>query len=140
MGTRADFYVGRGENAEWLGSIAMDGYPDGNPCDIIKAETEAGYRKLVAELSESCRHFTKPEQGWPWPWDDGKLTDYSYAFDEGHVWGTSFGYGWWDARAEEPDGEEMPVVKTVVFPNMAERQNVVFGDRSGLMILTGPKI
>jgi hypothetical protein len=29
MGTRADFYVGRGPNAEWIGSIAFDGYPDG---------------------------------------------------------------------------------------------------------------
>jgi hypothetical protein len=29
MGTRADFYVGRGETAEYLGSIAWDGYPDG---------------------------------------------------------------------------------------------------------------
>lgn len=27
MGTRADFYIGRGENAEWLGSIAWDGDP-----------------------------------------------------------------------------------------------------------------
>lgn len=29
MGTRADFYVGKGPNAEWLGSTAMDGYPEG---------------------------------------------------------------------------------------------------------------
>lgn len=28
MGTRADFYVGTGANAEWLGSIAYDGHPD----------------------------------------------------------------------------------------------------------------
>lgn len=29
MGTRADFYVGRGKDAEWIGSVAFDGYPDG---------------------------------------------------------------------------------------------------------------
>lgn len=29
MGTRADFYVGRGPDAEWIGSTAWDGYPDG---------------------------------------------------------------------------------------------------------------
>lgn len=29
MGTIADFYVGRGPKAEWIGSIAWDGYPDG---------------------------------------------------------------------------------------------------------------
>jgi hypothetical protein len=28
MSSRADFYVGRGEDAIWLGSIALDGYPD----------------------------------------------------------------------------------------------------------------
>jgi len=26
MGTRADFYVGMGKDAEWLGSVAWDGY------------------------------------------------------------------------------------------------------------------
>lgn len=29
MSTRADFYVGRGAEAEWIGSISWDGYPDG---------------------------------------------------------------------------------------------------------------
>jgi hypothetical protein len=29
MGTRADFYIGRGTEAEWLGSVAWDGYPGG---------------------------------------------------------------------------------------------------------------
>ena len=29
MGTRADFYIGKGTDAEWLGSIAWNGYPDG---------------------------------------------------------------------------------------------------------------
>ena len=27
MDERADFYVGRGEDAEWLGSITWNGYP-----------------------------------------------------------------------------------------------------------------
>lgn len=29
MGTRADFYVGRGENAKWIGSITRGGYIEG---------------------------------------------------------------------------------------------------------------
>ncbi len=29
MGTRADFYTGRGQTAQWLGSIAWGGYPVG---------------------------------------------------------------------------------------------------------------
>ena len=26
MGSRADFYIGEGTEAEWLGSVAWDGY------------------------------------------------------------------------------------------------------------------
>ena len=37
MGTRADFYIGRGATAEWIGSIAWDGYPDGIPAPILEA-------------------------------------------------------------------------------------------------------
>jgi hypothetical protein len=29
MGTRSDFYVGKGKDAEWIGSIAWDGYRSG---------------------------------------------------------------------------------------------------------------
>ena len=29
MGTRADLYIGRGTDAEWIGSVAWDGYPSG---------------------------------------------------------------------------------------------------------------
>ena len=40
MGTRADFYVGKGKDSEWLGSIAWDWYPDGIPDNILDAESE----------------------------------------------------------------------------------------------------
>ena len=41
MGTRADFYVGRGEKAEWVGSIAMDGVP------VLLASGEEGQAPIV---------------------------------------------------------------------------------------------
>jgi len=54
MGTRADFYVGRGEQAEWLGSIAWDGYPSGNPAPVTAMTSEAAYREKVEAVLSEC--------------------------------------------------------------------------------------
>lgn len=27
-----------------------------------------------------------PADGWPWSWPDSAMTDWVYAFDDGHVW------------------------------------------------------
>lgn len=40
MGTRADFYVGRGPEAEYLGSIAWDGHPEGMPSELLRSSAE----------------------------------------------------------------------------------------------------
>lgn len=132
MGTRADFYIGTGSNAEWLGSIAFDGYRidemkekdasrrlDNSACWKIKiASDDAGYRAAVSELLALNDDATLPEQGWPWPWEDSKTTDYAYAFVDGVC--KAFKWG---------EGAE--------WPNMTERSNVTFGHRSGLLIITG---
>ena len=47
MGTRADFYIGRGAEAEWLGSIAWDGYPGGIDAGIKEATDDAVYRQAI---------------------------------------------------------------------------------------------
>lgn len=145
MGTRADFYVGRGKDAEWLGSVAMDGYPTGLICDresaafqpgdvpILTATTEADYRKAVADLIAFKRHGTKPEQGWPWPWETSKTTDYAYAFDGGTVYASSFGGPWWVATDEQPE-EEDETGAPAEFPDMSSRKNVTMGPRSGLIV------
>jgi hypothetical protein len=148
MGTRADFYIGRGKDAEWIGSVGMDGYPTGlttgdsaeeSPSDvpILIAKTDADFRKAVADLIAARRHGTKPEQGWPWPWDDSRTTDYAYAFDGGQVWGSMFGHSWWKANEAQPDGDDDATGK-VDFPDMASRKNVTLGARSGLMVFGGP--
>lgn len=121
MGTRADFYVGRGESAEWLGSIACDGYPDGVPMDVRRANTEEEYRAAVAAFFSVDPDFVSlPADGWPWPWEDSRTTDYAYAFDGGQVYAAGFGHRWWPADEPEPndddDGEERP--KECVFPKM----------------------
>lgn len=148
MGTRADFYVGRGEQAEWLGSVAWDGYPGGMPEMLMKAETEDTFRAEVAKMATDRDDFTAPERGWPWPWDTSSTTDYAYAFEDGKVYASGFGNPWFEVdlsqtNGGEPmekdgDGEIVDVDRTgepAVFPDMKARQNVRFDSGSGLLIL-----
>ena len=143
MGTRADFYVGRGTDAEWLGSIAWDGNPGGAPAACFEAIfSEADWRKAVSLLLSEDDSATLPEQGWPWPWDDSGTTDYAHAYDDGKLYSSSFGHPWFvvDPLADnygEPDGEAEAEGPAAVFPDMAARQNVTFGKRSGAIIVSG---
>ena len=132
MGTRADFYIGTGPDAEWLGSLGFDGYridemeekhadktKDHAACWQIKtAKDEANYRTAVADLLKLNDDATLPEQGWPWPWEDSHTTDYAYAFVDGAC--KPFPWG---------EGAE--------WPNMSERKNVTFGQRSGMIVVSG---
>lgn len=162
MGTRADFYVGRGQDAEWIGSIAWDGYPDGitpkeaetepsyggrlrhkdgtwpEGAHLFDATTEEEYRVRVERFFQYRDDVTRPADGWPWPWGDSNTTDYAYAFD-GTVWGTCFGNGWWPAHAEPNDeaDDEAAHRQPVTFPDMSARKAVTYGPRSGLIVLGG---
>lgn len=140
MGTRADFYIGRGAHAEWLGSIAWDGYPDGlTRTGVLTAETKETFRTAVTAMLVSRDDGTVPAQGWPWPWNNSHTTDYSYAFDGSEVWVTNYGYRWYTARGYvgrdddydgDGDGE-----KETVFPDMTPRQWVTLGKRSGILLI-----
>jgi hypothetical protein len=94
MGTRADFYIGRGEKAAWLGSTAMDGNIDSQPDEILLAKTQDDFVRAVTGAIEERDDGTQPSQGWPWPWKTSNTTDYSYAFDDGTVYVCCFGYKW----------------------------------------------
>jgi hypothetical protein len=131
MGTRADFYVGRGEKAEWLGSIAWDGYTvEGG---LLDSKTETEFRTKLEEFSKTRRDWTSPQDGWPWPWEDSRTTDYAYAFDGGKVWASRFGREWHDPLKEMP--ENLP--ESAVFPDMKKVQKVTFGPRSGVIVVRG---
>ena len=76
MGTRADFYMGRGPDAEWIGSIAWDGYPEGitpkggkwpDGAHLFDAQTEEEYRERLEDYFERREDVSRPEHGWPWP-------------------------------------------------------------------------
>ena len=131
MGSRADFYAGRGNEAEWLGSLAMDGSPDGIPNAVFVATTVESYRTAVFAVLEACDSASLPKHGCPWPWDDSRLTDFAYAFDNGEVYVSFFGSEWQVALAVvNLDPDEWPQEETAVFPNMEDRQNVTLGKRS----------
>ncbi len=80
MGTRADFYIGIRE-PKWIGSISQDGHPWNIPCKILIQNNVTMYEEYVVDflmmnqgIVESMGH------PWSWPWEDSRLTDYSYFF------------------------------------------------------------
>lgn len=135
MGTRADFYVGRGPQAQWLGSIAYDGYPDGQPESVIGAASEDDFKTRVASLLATVDDATLPADGWPWPWNDSGTTDYAYAFDDGVVWASRFGGAWFKATELAPEDVSGTTRKAAVFPDMKVRKSVAEPGtmRSGVM-------
>lgn len=138
MGTRADFYVGKGKDAEWLGSIPWDGYPamKDQPCGIaIERDNEEHYRQGVEHLIADAKGTT-PDMGWPWPWEDSVMTDFAYTWDDDRPWVSHFGGQWvpleqWVDHDPEADEDE----EYAEFPNMKHIQNVTFGPRSGLIVI-----
>lgn len=155
MGTRADFYVGRGKQAEWIGSIAWDGYPNGiedngkqtGGTKALTATTEEDFRQGVKEFGVCRNDFTDPaERGWPWPWDTSATTDYAYAYDDGKVYGSGYGRPWFEINLDQTNGGEpldededgneieVPTTPAPVFPDMRERQEVRFDEGSGLIV------
>lgn len=103
MATKADFYVGRGPDAEWIGSLIWDVYPEGLPRKLLVASTEQDFRAEFGRLLALRPDGYDPANGWPWPWDNSITTPYVYAFDGGVVWGSYFGSSWWLASSPMPD-------------------------------------
>ena len=133
MGTRADFYVGKGKDAEWLGSIGWDGYPDGIDDAVLHAADEASYRAAVASFFAKRDDVTLPERGWPWPWNDSATTDYSYWHFDGKTLGSCFGGGLFSCDQEQ--SEDDSDLEKPDMPDMSDRKNVAIGNRSGLIVI-----
>jgi hypothetical protein len=143
MGTRADFYAGKGKDAEWLGSIAWDGQEISGY--IRAAKTEKNFRKAVEVFLASRDDATLPAQGWPWPWNDSGLTDCSYWFFDGQCWEAHGSFPddrYVPAKAvlpEDEDEQEAFIKKheRIEFPDMSARKNVTLGPRSGVIVMGG---
>jgi hypothetical protein len=85
--TRADFYVGTGSNARYLGSV----YVDGNklPPSVKRARTPERFEKAVAKLIKKTNGSTT----WPWAWETSATTDYSYWLENEKLYMTVLGVG-----------------------------------------------
>ncbi len=108
-----------GESAEWIGSIAWDGYPDEIPDSIKNAKEESIYRNRwrVSGPAGRCNGF---RTGLAVAWENSRGTDYAYAFDGGVVYGSKFGGGGSTLRSRAGKPWE---AKTSVFPDMTKVQN-----------------
>jgi hypothetical protein len=148
MGTRADFYVGQGPDAEWIGSIALDGYREGIPPVILHAVNETFYRNAVCAFLAASSSGTTPDQGWPWPWDDSSISDCSYWFFDGktHDARRLGGQEEWlvPCSVDLPDDEDEKQYEAIkaqstpitAWPNMSSKAAVTMGKRSGLIVLS----
>ena len=88
MGTRADFYTakykidGTPYKLKWIGSIAYDGNPDSISQRLLKCVSIQGFKSHFKNFVKFRDDVTWPENGWPWPWDDSSITDYTYIYDD----------------------------------------------------------
>ena len=99
MGTNADFYVGRGRSAQFLGGISMDGYPSAISDDILGATTEEKYRKAVKTFLSSRTDLTSSLSIKL----SKSFTDYIYAFDDGEVYSFDSRRWWLATQAADAD-------------------------------------
>ena len=86
MGTRTDFYVGTGTNAEWIGSLQFGCHLDALLKDwyghtALTARTHSDYRDAVEQLlfTWAVNGFGaahQPRHGWPWAWNTSHCNDW----------------------------------------------------------------
>ncbi len=155
MGTRADFYIGKGASAEWLGSIALDGDRSCLTQELVFSRNDQEFRDVVTAFLASRDDATVPSQGWPWPWDDSGTSDCSYWYFDGRLWDVHDKYGDggpvyvpcdepepdWGADEQDEDEQSKQWLKdreAVVFPDMKALRNVTFGHRSGIITVGRP--
>ena len=80
MGSRADFYIGIKE-PKWIGSINQDGHPWHIPCKLLVQISSTMYEEITVEfLMARAGYIESHGDEWPWPWEDSRMTDYSYIF------------------------------------------------------------
>lgn len=84
MGTRGDFYIMDHDGSmEWLGSVSQDGGIFNIPTDVLISGDQTMYEEKVEEyLRNRFKNgiIKSIDSGWPWPWADSRLTDYTYIF------------------------------------------------------------
>lgn len=128
MGTRADFYIGISD-PQWVGSIYKDGHPWNIPCKILVQNNAVLYEELIVDFLMS-KHGIVESMGhpWGWPWEDSKMTDYSYYYS--HRFRMVYAYTMRENMMFVPlqvmQGEDLNDAKVPVLPNFP-RMGVGYG-------------
>lgn len=112
--SRADFWVGVGPGAEWLGSVCHYGgqwqYPS---MGLLPLTGEQDYRQRVTTILQNDPLASMPSDGWPWPWPTSADTDYVYTWLDG-----------WVVLSKRDD-----------WPDMSGSRPAVLGPRSGVFFV-----
>lgn len=116
MGTRCDFYRGRGEAACYLGSIGHDAFVEEMAEYFAGVTTWEAFEAVLARVFADYGEIPAAN-GWPWPWRDSHTTDTVVAFDEGQVW-TEHHSGFWSPLADY----DVPTPVRCVHPDMVQAE------------------
>ncbi|MFE0025470.1 hypothetical protein [Amycolatopsis sp. NPDC059021] len=91
MSSYTDFYIGRGEHAEWIGSLHGECYPDNflavPPVRLALTTTDENtFRAAVTDAlvvweDEHLGQGYRPDLGWPWPWYSSHNSSWIITFD-----------------------------------------------------------
>jgi hypothetical protein len=80
MGTRADFYIDNMGDMTWLASMFKDGMPWHIPTVVLAQVNPTMFSEKLFDFLDEC-NTDYVDTKWPWPWEDSRLTDYSYMMD-----------------------------------------------------------
>ncbi len=151
MGTRCDFYIMKKKpKLIWMGSYGWDGYPSGEPegMGLHKVNNEEDFKSRILSFLEEKQGYIAGKDGWPWPWDNSKTTDFYYIFFEGKVYVSCFGGGLIEINDylenEEKINDEEDIDKLIVdldyeLPDMSKIKKVDLGKSSGIITIGGFK-
>jgi hypothetical protein len=81
MGTRADFYIDNRGDMTWLASMFKDAHPWNIPLVILAQVNPTMFTEQLFDWLEESS-INHQDTKWPWPWEDSRLTDYSYIMDD----------------------------------------------------------
>ncbi|VVJ22699.1 Uncharacterised protein [Amycolatopsis camponoti] len=91
MSSYTDFYLGRGEKADWIGSLRGECYPENflvvAPLRMALTATDARTFRAAVTNTLNCweaEHLGQAyhrELGWPWPWYSSHTSSWIITFD-----------------------------------------------------------
>ncbi len=100
-----DFYLGRGKQAEWLGSVAApvidledlelaDRFTSTDSTEHLfkDADFRAAVDQLLENVGGRWAATVRPHDGWPHPYDKSTQTALALAWQDGAVWVHEYGH------------------------------------------------